>query len=128
MATNALPGLAGVGMICAALAGLTAPIRADDGDKLTHLFEALFRHMAGTYVCREVLGGMARYQVARSIAIDEMSPYVGEDQAVLYVDQMDKKLKADPRVMRHVVDDAKCIEVVDDTLSQIKAAKAKLEM
>ncbi|MGO4838003.1 hypothetical protein AB4144_37735 [Rhizobiaceae sp. 2RAB30] len=98
----------------------------EEEEKIGDLAEAVFSHMAGTYMCRNALGGMAHYQAARTIAVGALTPYVGNDQAVLYVDQMDKKFRSDPRAKNPKLDDAACLETINDTLYKIKVAKAKL--
>lgn len=99
---------------------------ASDEEDLSNLTQALFYHMAGTYICRDALGGLAHYQAARSIAVVSLTRYVGNDQAILYVDEMDQKFKADPRAKNPELDDARCLEAINDSLYKVNVAKAKM--
>ena len=116
-----------LGVVAALFVSTMTPASAQDGaDPYGDLAAALFQHMANTYMCRNALGGIAHYQAARSIAIGSMAPHVGRDQAVLYVDEMDRKFKADPRARNPDLDDAACLEAVNDGLYRIDVVKARL--
>jgi hypothetical protein len=108
---------------------LTVPCsgRASEPD-LKPLFESLFAQMAGTYSCRHELGGTGQYQAARTAAISAISTYVGHDQAVLWVDQMDKKFKDDPRTKSPLpgATIGFCMELINEGWHKIDVEKAKL--
>ena len=111
-----------------ALAGLavmpTASAQAQETD-YEQVFDALFSHMALTYMCREDLGGLAHYQAARSIAIGTATPLVGADEAVIGVDKMDQRFRSDPRAANPSNPPGACVEMVSESLHRINVEKAK---
>lgn len=87
---------------------------------------ALFDNMAISYYCRSAIGD-AHYGSARTIAKLGLSQYVGEAQAVLYVDEMDQKFKSDPRAKNPEVNSAQCFQMKSDAMHRIDVEKAKLQ-
>lgn len=104
---------------------LSAPAHSEDA-KLDDLVDALMSHMAATYVCRDAIGGLGHYHAARSIAVNTLAHYAGQDEAVLFVDKMDQKFRNDPRAQNPNVDDAHCLDVINEGLHRISVEKAKL--
>lgn len=98
------------------------------GPDLQPLFEALFAQMAATYSCRHELGGAGQYQAARTAAVSAIAAYAGRDQAVLWVDQMDKKFRDDPRTKSPLPGATinTCMELINDGWHRIDVEKAKL--
>lgn len=105
----------------------STPLSAKDDDYKA-VFEALFSHMALTYMCRDALGGSSHYQAARSIAISTASQMLGRAEAIRGVDEMDKKLKNDPRAARPDMPEKFCIEQTNEGLFQIQVAKQRADL
>jgi hypothetical protein len=96
--------------------------RAEDAGPLTR---ALFNNMAISYYCRKAFG-IAHYQAARTGAVGVLSPLVGHNKAVGYVDEMDRKFRNDPRAENPTTQLAKCLELKNDAMHQIEVEQAKL--
>lgn len=113
-----------VGALLVALAWPAAAVDKKDVEKLS---EALFTHMAVTYMCRDALGGLAHYQAARQMAIGELSRFVPHNQAVLFVDKQDKDYKANPVATLKNANENRCMEKVNEGLYEIEVLKAKTQ-
>lgn len=94
-------------------------------DAFSKLTQALFDNMALSYMCRNEIG-TASYQAARTITRDVLSKYVGEKNAINHTDQMDKKLKADPRAVNPKVNAAWCYEQKNDAMHLISVAQSRV--
>ncbi len=105
----------------------TVPAPAYDQRDVEGLSEALFTHMAVTYMCRDALGGPAYYQAARVIAINELSRFVPRAQAVDFVAKQDELYRNDPVTTLKNANQRKCLESVNDGLFEIEKWRAKTQ-
>lgn len=121
-----LAQLATTALIGALIALPCSPSHSQDTDPFDELADALFYHMAGTFICREALGGMAQYQAARTITIENLAPYIGRDNAVLRVDEMDHRFRTDPLSYTNDIDPDLCMERVNESRYAIGVAKARM--
>lgn len=95
-------------------------------DPYEELAAALFSNMAVNYLCRDALGGMARYQAARTIAVDTLSQHIDRNKAVQMVAKMDERFRNDPRAKNPNADPNKCLEASNEALFRVEKAKAAL--
>ena len=100
------------------------PQTASSQDAAGELAQAVFNNMAVSYMCRNVIGD-AHYLAARTIAKDTLAPVVGADQAALYVDEMDRKFKADPRARNPSSEASQCYTMKSDAMHAIEVARTK---
>lgn len=103
---------------------LSVPALAVNVKDIEAYTNALVDNMALNWVCRETIG-IAHYQAARTIARDSLARYLGETEAVLFVDKIDEKFRNDPR--RYPTKSAWCYEMKSDLVHKINVEKAKLE-
>lgn len=106
---------------------VASPSAAQYQSDFKRLADALFAHMATTYMCRIELGGLSHYQAARTIAVGAAGQLMGQNEAVKMVEAMDKKLRNDPRGDSPDFGPhgrQACLEMVNDGLFEIEAAKA----
>jgi hypothetical protein len=80
-----------------------------------------------SYYCRDAIG-LASYHAARTGTVGALSKYVGQNQAVLYVDELDRKFKADERNLGPTPDANRCYERKADAMHQIQVEQARLEL
>lgn len=106
---------------------LCSPAGAVDKHDVEKLSEALFTHMAVTYMCRDALGGLAHYQAARVIAINELSRFVTHSQAVDFVAKQDEQYRNDPTTTLKNANERKCLERVNEGLFEIEKWRAKTQ-
>jgi len=118
-------------LIVAAVAGfiVAAPARADDYAGLVKsLVDSSFRHMALTFACQRYIGD-AHYHAARTIAEGNLElAGFGRDEAVLHVDQMDQKLKADARPAPKGISAQVCLSQMAETMQKLKVAQAEMRI
>lgn len=107
-----------------AVAALIAwtPAEAQDIGPLT---KAVFNNMALSYWCRNEIGE-AHYSAARTIATDVLSKHIGQSEAVLAVDRMDRQMKEDPRTENPTANAAQCHTMKSDAMHAISVEQAKL--
>jgi hypothetical protein len=113
------------------LVGWQASAAAEDaayGPLTRSVADAAFGHMALTFVCQPQLGE-GYYHAARSMAEGsmELAGY-DRDEAILLVDKMDKKFKADKRKVSKDMTMEVCLSVMADTLQKLKVAQAELRV
>lgn len=118
-------------IIIAVLTGWQASAAAADAnyDALARsVGDAAFGHMALTFICRPKIGD-GYYHAARSMAESSLE-LVGydRDEAVLVVDQMEKKFEADTRKPPKAMTMEICLSLMADTLQKLKVAQAELRV
>ncbi len=113
-------------MVIAVLSATSAlvPARAQERDIAPYV-RALFDNLGLTYLCRDAFGP-SHYQSARVIAIDGMTPLVGESQATEYVATMDARFKADARADNPDVTAEWCHQQLGDIQFRMKVERTKL--
>lgn len=93
-------------------------------DRTAQIASALFENMTITFLCKTAVGE-AHYLAARTTAKDELSQLVGSEQATIYVDDMDRKLKADPRSKSIRTEPRKCYQMMSEAKRKIEIEQAK---
>ncbi|KQY78658.1 hypothetical protein ASD52_02085 [Ensifer sp. Root142] len=109
-----------------ALLAFPASAQEPDVNEFRAVLDAAFGKMAVAYLCRDEIG-ISHYQAAR-IGAEGAAIQIGmpRDEAVLAVDKMDKKFKADTRTENPKADAGSCFGKLNEFSHELDVAIAKV--
>jgi hypothetical protein len=111
-------------MLALALLAAT-PAHASDKD-IGPFIEALVFNMGLSFFCRGTLG-IDAYEESRANAADALMPHMGYAPAIVFVNDLDEKLRNDPR--RFATPPARrCYEMKGEVTHRVKLERARLEL